>query len=248
MSVSFGYQALFRWKGKSCLDGDVSSCYIGHGDILVMDGQCRDEFLHCTDPGLEQERINVTFRWIRQHTTSCPLWAGVVCCLPMCAQGSSATVMGNWEFSAFGVCGSSLGSCVYGGCWFCWCFPSYSQGLGYGGMPVAGHAFLSGGRRAHYLRDSRGVSWITQKGAFMFRWRWSDSGKIVLYMLALMGQPSLRGRDACMVLRARGASWRICRQDLHKTSFSPLFLFLLSRLSGFFMEWGGSLASLDWSC
>ena len=38
--------------------------------ILVMDGQCQDEFLHCTDPGLEQERINVTFRWIRQHVAS----------------------------------------------------------------------------------------------------------------------------------------------------------------------------------
>ena len=91
MSVSFGSQALFRWKGKSCLDGDASSCYFGHGDILVMDGQCQDEFLHRTDPGLEQERINVTFRWIRQHTTSCPLRAGVVCYLPTCAKGLSAS-------------------------------------------------------------------------------------------------------------------------------------------------------------
>ena len=66
-----------------------------------MDGHCQDEFLLCTDPGLEQERINVTFRWIRQHTTSCSLRAGVVCCLPSCAQGSSASVMENWGFSAF---------------------------------------------------------------------------------------------------------------------------------------------------
>ena len=99
--VSFGSLALFRWKGKSCPDGDVSSCYLGHGDILVMDGQCQDEFLHCTDLGLDEERINVTFRWIRQHTTSCPLRAGVVCCLPTCAQGSSATVMGNGEVLHF---------------------------------------------------------------------------------------------------------------------------------------------------
>ena len=59
VSVSFGSQALFKWKGKSCSDGEASSCCIGHGDILVMDGQCQDEFLHCTNPGLEQERINV---------------------------------------------------------------------------------------------------------------------------------------------------------------------------------------------
>ena len=64
VSVSFGSHASFKWKGKSCLDRVVSSCCLGHGDILVMDGQCQDEFLHCTDPGLEQERIYVTFRWI----------------------------------------------------------------------------------------------------------------------------------------------------------------------------------------
>ena len=74
VSVSFGTQALFRWKGKSCPDGEAGSCCLGHGDILVMDGQ-----RHCTDPCLEQERINVTFRWIRQLVASCPLRTGVVC-------------------------------------------------------------------------------------------------------------------------------------------------------------------------
>ena len=44
---------------------------LDHGDILVMDGQCQDEFYHCTDPGSHQERINVTFRWIKQHVASC---------------------------------------------------------------------------------------------------------------------------------------------------------------------------------
>ena len=63
----------------------------------------------------------------------------------------------------------------------------------------------------------------------------------MLYMLALVGQPSLRGRDACMVFGAHGASWRNCRQNFRGTSFSPLFVFLLSRISGFFMVWGGSL-------
>ena len=41
VSVCFGSTALFKWKGKSCPDGDASSCYLGHGDILVMDGQCQ---------------------------------------------------------------------------------------------------------------------------------------------------------------------------------------------------------------
>ena len=62
--MSFGSHVSFKWKGKSCPDGEVSSSCLGHGDILVMDGHCQDEFFHCTDPGLEQEQINVTFRWI----------------------------------------------------------------------------------------------------------------------------------------------------------------------------------------
>ena len=89
VSVSFGTQGVFKWKGKSCSDGEAHLCCLGHGDILVMDGQCQNKFLHCTSPGLDQERIKVTFRWIRQHTTSCPLRAGVVCCLPTCSKSST---------------------------------------------------------------------------------------------------------------------------------------------------------------
>ena len=46
VSVSIGAQATFKWKGKSCPDVEARSCCISHGDILVMDGQCQDEFLH----------------------------------------------------------------------------------------------------------------------------------------------------------------------------------------------------------
>ena len=102
VSVSFGAPVLFKWRGRSCLDSGERSCWLGHGDILVMDGQCQDEFLHCTSPGLEHERINVTYRWIRQHTHFCPLFkAGVVCCLPTCAEGSSVHVTGNLGFCCF---------------------------------------------------------------------------------------------------------------------------------------------------
>ena len=55
----------------------------------------------------------------------------------------------------------------------------------------------------------------------------------MLKMLALVGLPCLRGRDACMVLRVREASWRNCRRNLRKTSFSSFLFFLLSRMSGF---------------
>ena len=84
VSMSFGDSGALQVEGR-----------LDHGDLLVMDGQCQDEFLHCTDPGLEQERINVTFRWIKQHVASCSfLRTGVACCLPACAQGSSVPVTG----------------------------------------------------------------------------------------------------------------------------------------------------------
>ena len=93
VSVSFGTRASFQWKSKSCPDSDASLCWLGHGDILVMDGQCQDEFHHCTAPGSEQERINVTFRWIRQHAASCSfLRTGVAFGLPTCALGFPAPV------------------------------------------------------------------------------------------------------------------------------------------------------------
>ena len=39
VSVSFGSQAFLKWKGKSCSDNEAHLCCLGHGDILVMDGQ-----------------------------------------------------------------------------------------------------------------------------------------------------------------------------------------------------------------
>ena len=102
VSVSLGSSAVFRWRRQSCPDDEGHLCCLGHGDILVMDGQCQDEFLRRTDPGREQERINITFRWVKQHVSSCPLFkAGVACCLPTCAQGSSVPVVENAGFWCF---------------------------------------------------------------------------------------------------------------------------------------------------
>ena len=89
VSLSPGSSASFKWKAKSCLDSEVNSCRLHHGDLLVTDGRCQDEYLHCTGPGLADKRMNITYRWIRHHTFSCPLAAGVLGSLPACAQGSS---------------------------------------------------------------------------------------------------------------------------------------------------------------
>ena len=89
-------EAVFRWRRQSCPDDEGHLCCLGYGDILVMDGRCQDKLLHRTDPCREQERINITFRWIKQHVSSCPLFrTGVACCLPTCAQGLSVPVMEN---------------------------------------------------------------------------------------------------------------------------------------------------------
>ena len=121
-------ESFSRTPPSSCSDGEGHLCWLGHGDILVMDGQCQDEFRHCTDPGSEQERINITFRWVKQHVASCSfLRTGVTCCLPTCARGfsfSDTGIVGIGSFWAFwfllgtlcilgGTSITSLPSCVY---------------------------------------------------------------------------------------------------------------------------------------
>ena len=100
VSVSLGSSAVFRWRRQSCPGDEGHLCCLGHGDTLVTDGQCQDEFLHCTDLCREQERINITFRWVKQHVSSCPLFrAGVACCVAF-----------------FGLFGFFLVPCAYGEC------------------------------------------------------------------------------------------------------------------------------------
>ena len=50
------------WGGDAHCVGELwnpcalpGSCWLDRGDVLIMDGQCQDEFVHCTDPCLEQE-------------------------------------------------------------------------------------------------------------------------------------------------------------------------------------------------
>ena len=75
VSVSVGYSALFRWKLRSTPDCDADSCWLHHGDLLVMDGRCHDEYLH-TVPRLDGERVNITYRWLKNHSPHCPLSTG----------------------------------------------------------------------------------------------------------------------------------------------------------------------------
>ena len=70
--------------------------------FLSWMANARTSFIIGRDPDREQDRINITFRWVKQHVTSCPLFkAGVACCLPTCAQDSSVPVMGNVSYGVF---------------------------------------------------------------------------------------------------------------------------------------------------
>ena len=64
-----------------------SSITVDHGDLLVMDGLAHSKYEHCTVSGLQGPRVNLTYRWITQHTTFCPLAGVVGCALPTCVQG-----------------------------------------------------------------------------------------------------------------------------------------------------------------
>ena len=227
--MSLGSSAVFRWRRQSCPDDDAHLCWLGHGDILVMDGQCQDEFLHRTDPGREQERINLMFRWVKQHVSSCLLLkAGVACCLPTCAKGSSVPVMGNIVNNVLGVLWFLLGVlCIWRVLVFLgsllrtrlglhWCASCWTLPLG-------------GGRWEHYLCNLWGEYFKIRKTIYQILWIFEGFLVWKPYMLALAGQPSLHGFYACMVCWNKGAFRRNCRQKKCETSVSPYWVFLFSR-------------------
>ena len=229
VSVSFGSSAVFSWRRQSCTSDEGHLCWLGHGDILVMDGQCQDEFLHRTSSGRDLERINVTFRWIKQHASFCPfLKAGVACCLPTCAQGSSVPNTGNLGVGLFWALGVLLCVlCTWGvlvllasllctGLGLLRCAPCWTRPLG-------------GGRWRHYLCNFLEEHPKVHKTPHRCIYGFSGCYLWELYVLALVRQPSLRGYDACMVYSVKGALRRNCRQTEYKTSFSPSWVFLFSR-------------------
>ena len=124
VSVSFGATATFRWARNSDRDGSSGwSQRLSHGDVLVMDGKAQDQFEHWTEAGVQGERINLTYRWIKQNNPGCvSATTGVLCCLPSCAEGLSVHGTpggGGWGWG--GVLGSLFplvwtGSCPIGGC------------------------------------------------------------------------------------------------------------------------------------
>ena len=95
VSLSLGNPVEFKVRRVS--DSVTSSVTLNHGDVLVMDGSAQSEYLHCTMPGLQGPRVNLTYRWVAQHTASCPLAGVVGCSLPSCVQGLAEPGSRFWE-------------------------------------------------------------------------------------------------------------------------------------------------------
>ena len=49
-----------EFKVRRVSDSVTSSITLNHGDVLVMDGSAQSEYLHCTMPGLQGPRVNLT--------------------------------------------------------------------------------------------------------------------------------------------------------------------------------------------
>ena len=86
VSLSLGNSVEFMVRRRA--SGNVPfSIRLDHGDVLVMDGLAQSEYEHCTASDLQGPRVNLTYRWVAQHTASCPPAGVVGCVLPTCAKG-----------------------------------------------------------------------------------------------------------------------------------------------------------------
>ena len=94
-SSSFGTEALFKWKGESGPDGEVGLCCLGHGDILVMDGQCQDVRMS------SRSGTRTDQRYVPLDPTVCCIlfFPKIRCCV------LSANVCAGFFCSCCGVCG-----------------------------------------------------------------------------------------------------------------------------------------------
>ena len=222
VSMSFGVSALFKWKPGPSLDSDASSSWLHHGDLLVMDGCCQDEYLHCTDPLQGGKRVNITFRWIRNHVPRCPLAAGVMCCLPTCVKGSF--VYPHTELFLPGTLLVVL--LVFLGWGFFFQIALFSSA----GIALLGAALL--------LAFLSGAMWVQNPGSLRFGGFHMRDGWLFWLRgtLVRIGLPSLLNSDAYFVFWITGT---LGRADKLQDLISPLSVFgLLVSCISFSRLWG----------
>ena len=93
VSMSVGYSVEFQVRRRTP-GAAPSSVRLDHGDFLVMDGLAQSEYEHRTVSGQQGPWSNLTYRWVTQHTASCPLTGVLGCPLPSCVQGLAEGSLG----------------------------------------------------------------------------------------------------------------------------------------------------------
>ena len=192
VSLSLGSSVEFMVRRRA--PGKVpSSIRLDHGDVLVMDGLAQSDCERCTASELQGPRVNLTYRWVAQHTASCPLAGVVGCVLPTCAQGlvvPSSRWFGEGENKWSSSCGLVLLLLINGVC------PS-GQHLGF---------TLGGGHRHSGQRPSCSVAHFPSRGRARWvggrRWRLSrrrQSSKVCLFISLL----NLFGGTSCTLFFSR---------------------------------------------
>ncbi|CAE8613946.1 unnamed protein product [Polarella glacialis] len=58
--------------------GAINWMHLEDGDLMTMEGLCQKHYVHCVPSKRKSgPRVNVTWRWIREHKRHCPLGEGV---------------------------------------------------------------------------------------------------------------------------------------------------------------------------
>ena len=70
VSMSLGSSVDFRVCSRGRRNAP-SSIGLDRGDLLVMDGLAQSEYEHSTSSELQGPQVNLTYRWITQHTPTC---------------------------------------------------------------------------------------------------------------------------------------------------------------------------------
>ena len=192
VSVTLGNSAVFSWRRQSCPDDEGHLCWLGHGDILVMNGQMHGmSFFIVRILARNRNGSTFTFRWVKQHVSSCPLFR------------TCQRMRRVFQFLLWGILAMA----------FFFCFLASLVCLVCLGRREGGEVLVL-------------LHWRERQAAHKTAYKYFCICLVffyleALYMLALAGQPSLHGYDACMVYWTQGAHRRICRQIYGETSLSP---------------------------
>ena len=148
--------------------------------------------------------MNITYRWVRYHTLSCPLAAGVLGSLPACAQGSSVLGPRSGDSPVPELVYLGLLVVLFFGLLIGFARPAFRR-TGCGGLVSLFRQFCPLGMNCRF-----GRVWLRWQGSWVCKgWTGRVSyptgfvkfGDWLPCVLAWWGLLRLSGYDACWVMR-----------------------------------------------